>query len=337
MAGAVASATLGLAAGWIGYSQLAIDHDMPLEPALEAERRELYSPLAGHLSWYEDRQADGRPLVLVHSVNAAASAFEMRPLFDHYRNQRPVWALDLPGFGFSERSVRSYTPELFARAILDLLRLEVGQPADLVALSLSCEFAARAALLEPERFHSLTCISPSGLNAPGSGRSSQQAGATGASDAAHRVLTFPLWSRPLYDLIAARRSITFFLQQSFQGPVPQEMVDYAYTTAHQPGAEHAPLAFISGTLFTPDARTRFYEKVSCPSLLLYDQDPFVRFDTLPELLTASTLWRAERIAPTCGLPHWDMPAETTAALDRFWQGISESILTAPAGEWQPSR
>ncbi|MHB1295396.1 MAG: alpha/beta fold hydrolase [Anaerolineae bacterium] len=331
--GAVASATLGLAAGWIGYSRLAIDHDVPLAPALEAERRELHSPLTGLLSWYEDRQGEGRPLVLVHSVNAAASAYEMRPLFDHYRGRRPLWALDLPGFGFSERSDRAYTPELFAQAILDMLR-EVGEPADVVALSLGCEFAARAALLDPVRFHTLACLSPSGLNALGSGRSSQQVGVSGAGQMLHRVLASPVWGLPLYDLIATRRSITFFLQQSFVGQVPHEMVEYAYATAHQPGAEHAPLAFVSGTLFTPDARTRLYEKIQMPSLMLYDQDPFVRFDTLPDLLAANVNWRAERITPTYGLPHWDNPAATTAALGRFWQSIGERAA-APAGVLQP--
>ncbi len=63
-----------------------------------------------------------------------------------------MFALDLPGCGFSGRSSREYTPRLFEDAILDLLTTQVGEPADVIALSLGAEFAARAAVTEPERF-----------------------------------------------------------------------------------------------------------------------------------------------------------------------------------------
>ena len=64
---------------------------------------------------------DGPPLLLIHSVNAAASAAEIAALLAHYRATRCVFALDLPGFGFSERSDRAYTPRLMTDAILDMV------------------------------------------------------------------------------------------------------------------------------------------------------------------------------------------------------------------------
>ena len=62
-----------------------------LPPAIEAERRE-HDGRAGRLSYYV--AGSGAPLLLVHSVNAAASAYEMRPLFEHYRGSRRVYAVD---------------------------------------------------------------------------------------------------------------------------------------------------------------------------------------------------------------------------------------------------
>ena len=53
------------------------------------------------------RRRQGPPLLLVHSVNAAASAAEVRPLHEHYRATRTVLSLDLPGYGFSDRSDRA--------------------------------------------------------------------------------------------------------------------------------------------------------------------------------------------------------------------------------------
>jgi hypothetical protein len=99
------------------------------------------------------------------------------------------------------------------------------------------------------------------------------------------------------------------------------MVDYAYLTAHQPGAHYAPVAFVSGQLFTPAIRVNVYELLPAPTLVIYDRDAFVRFDALPGLLRKKPNFQAERIAPTLGLPQFEKLPETINALDTFWQGL----------------
>ncbi len=246
------------AAGWIVFSRFRVDHRLPLPPAMHAERERVES--SRFLSVYVDRSAAGRPLVLLHSINAAASAYEMRPIFEHYRKSRPVYALDLPGFGFSDRADRVYSPDVYREAILDLLRQKVNEPADVVALSLSGEFAALAALDEPERFHSLTLISPSGFTRREEQGASPQANEWRASAALYRFLAFPLWSQALYDLLTTRRSLRWFLEKSFAGRVDESLAEYSYATTHRPGAQLAPLAVVGGKLFTPDIRERAYER-----------------------------------------------------------------------------
>ena len=72
----------------------------PLLPALEAPQR-VIDTVAGRINLYEsapqDRAPALPPLLLIHSVNAAASAAEVRPLFEHYRRERRVIAMELPG------------------------------------------------------------------------------------------------------------------------------------------------------------------------------------------------------------------------------------------------
>ncbi|MBN1285580.1 MAG: alpha/beta fold hydrolase [Anaerolineae bacterium] len=314
--------TLFLAAGggWIAYSRFVIDHNMPLPPALDAARATLFCEVTGMLSYYVDEQAKGkgRPLVLLHSINAAGCAYEMRPLFEHYRKTRPVYALELPGFGFSERSDRIYSPTLYQQAILDFMIEAVDEPADVVALSLGCEFAALAAQAHPKAFRSLTMISPSGFTPRRRQGSSQQAGSSGLSDLVYQLLTFPLWSQAFYDLLATRPSIKFFLARSFEGPVDSGLADYGYLTAHQPGARYAPLYFVSGKLFTPDVRETVYENLALPVLVLFDRDGYVKFDELAGVVERHANWRAVRIHPTWGLPHFERLEETVAALDKFW-------------------
>ncbi len=317
---AVTAVSLAAATAWIVYSSLAIDHQMYLPKAIPADRKEFESQHAGMLSYYANRAGEGRPLVLIHSINAAASAYEMSPLFEHYQGKRPVYALDLPGFGFSERSRRDYSPGLYADAILDFLQTQVGEAADVVALSLGSEFASMAALLKPDLFNSLALISPTGLGRSGDKQGSQKAGENGMSRVLYPLFSFSLWGRPFYDLLTTKRSIRYFLEKSFFGPVPQEMVDYDFISAHQPGAENAPFHFISGKLFTPNARRQIYEQVNTRTLIIYDRDAFTRFDMLPELLANNLRWAAVRIVPTLGLPQFEQLPQLAETLVRFWEG-----------------
>ena len=286
----------------------------PLPPALDAPIAELHTPSAGRIAYYADEDGDGRPLLLVHSVNAAPSSFEVKPFFDHCRGHRPVYSVDLPGFGQSERTDRVYTPTLFAEAIGAVLEQVIGTPADVLALSLSGELAARAALDMPGSVASLVLVSPTGFSkrtppGPAVGR------------AAYRALTVPLWAQGLFDLLTTKPSIRYYLNKSFTGAAPQELVDYAYATAHQPGARFAPLTFLSMQLFTPNALDRLYAKLGdCPVLAIADRDPYVGFEQLPGFAAARANWRHETLAPNMGLPHWEHPEATFELLEGFWRG-----------------
>ncbi len=283
-----------------------------LADALSVPRDQFTSQHAGRIAYYADPAGEGRPLVLVHSINAAPSSFEVRPLFEHYRGRRPVYSLDLPGFGYSERLDRVYTPELFSAALAEFLTRIVKQPADVLALSLSAEFAARAALDVPGQIASLALVSPTGFSLrPLPGLRMMQI--------THRLLTLPGLGQWLYDLVASRRSIRYFLGRSFSGEVPTAMIDYAYATAHQPGARHAPLTFLSMQLFTPDAIGQLYSRLTgLPVLVIADRDPYITFERIDAFVASHPNWQQARLEPHLGLPHWERFPETVAALDGFW-------------------
>lgn len=328
--GGAALAMVAAAGGWLAYSRWAIDHHLPLPPAIDAERRTFSTTGAGEISYYVDATASGRPLVLVHGVNACASAYEMRPLYERYRRSRPVYAIDLPGFGCSERADRRYTPALFAAAIAAFLRDQVraAEGVDLIALSLGAEFAALVALEHPELVQSLTLISPTGFSARAMSRDAQATPNDDRGDRLPRVLDNALWSQAWYDLLVSRPSIRYFVARCFAAAPDRGLLDYDYLTAHQPGARFAPLAFLSGALFSPGIRERVYQRISQAALVLYDEDPFTRFDALSDTLLAYSNWRATRIPGTRGLPHFDQPDRTCQAIEAFWREQAEPTGSA---------
>jgi pimeloyl-ACP methyl ester carboxylesterase len=188
---------------------------------------------------------------------------------------------------------------------------------------LGSEFAAEAARRRPELFNSLSVISPSGLNMLGSAPSSQSINATGVDSFVYPLLSFKLWARPFFDLLTTRQSISYFLQKSFVGAIPDGMVEYCVSSSHQPGAEYAPLYFVAGKLFTPNALERIYRQVQVPSLVIHDRDAFVSFERLSELMAVNKAWQAVRVTPTLGLPHWERLEATTEALEKFWQSVKQ--------------
>lgn len=298
---------LAAVAGGVAWSRLGVDHAVPLSPCLTADRVDIGDGSGGSVAVYRDVSATGTPVLLVHSVNAAASAYEMKPLFEDLRTTRPVYALDLPGYGHSTRGVRSYSPQMMAGAIESAVEL-IGGPVHIVGLSLGSEFAARFAARSPERVKSLALLSPTGF---GNVRST--------SGGLPSVLTFPLWAQALFDGIVSRPSIRYFLGKSFVTQVSEGMVDHAYRSAHQPGARFAPLAFLGGELFSRDAIEMLYQNVSVPSTVLYDRDAYSSFIRLPEFVSErESTWRAVRISDTLGMPHWDESGATLSALEDHW-------------------
>lgn len=136
-----------------------------LPRALDADLHET-TGRSGRLAYYVG--GDGPPLLLVHSINAAASAYEVKPVYDRMRTFRRVYSVELPGYGHSDRSGRRYDIRLFTDAVhdmLDLIERETGaQPVDALALSLSSEFLARAAVEKPERLRTLAFVTPTGFS-----------------------------------------------------------------------------------------------------------------------------------------------------------------------------
>jgi pimeloyl-ACP methyl ester carboxylesterase len=282
----------------------------PLMPALDAEQFAVSLDGNVTLRGYQGEVSEGTPLVLLHSINAAPSAMEIRPLFEHYRDKRPVMAPDLPGFGLSDRPAVSYSAVQYARWIAQWLK-DFESPPDVVALSLTGEFVARAILEQGTLVRSLTLISPTGMgtaNPPSLPDGSRL----------ERLLNSPWVGQSLFRALTTKASIRWFLNKAFVGPTPEYLVQYAWETARQPGAHLVPLKFLTFSLFTEQAMSRLYSRLTLPCLVLYDDDPNIGFERLPELIDASGQWTIKRLVPSKGLPHWELPADTITALDEFW-------------------
>jgi pimeloyl-ACP methyl ester carboxylesterase len=291
-----------------------------LPPALAGESYDLVSA-AGRLRVYRSapaQSATATPLLLVHSVNAAGSARELRPLYEHYRQQRPVIAFDLPGFGLSEHGDRPYGPRLMTDAVLaavkEVQRLHGPAPIDALGVSLGCEFLARAAVESPSSLRSVAMVSPTGFS--GTTRRLGPPGSTRKLPGLHAVLSVPLWGAGLFRALTRPGVIRFFLEKTWGSKaIDEDLWRYDVAITRQPGAHHAPLHFLGGGLFSGDVNA-LYDALAMPVWMAHGtRGDFVDYRG-KTAYTARPNWRFD-VFEAGALPYFELPAEFMRRYDAF--------------------
>ena len=283
----------------------------PLAPALGGDSFGIDG-----INVYVDGQ--GPPLLLVHSVNAAASAAEVRPLYEHHRSTRTVYALELPGYGRSRRDDIAYSPRLMTdalHAVAAQIRLRHGPaPLDAMALSLSCEFLVRAAVEQPAHWGRLVLVSPTGFMGLRPRRGPP--GSTRGFAWLHRILSQPLWSQALFNALTRPDVVRYFLARTWGSKaIDETLCAYSVLSARQSGARFAPLHFLAGNLFSNDITT-LYEAVTQPVWASHGiRGDFTDYRGMA-IVRDRPNWQID-VYPTGALAYFEVPAEFGARCDQF--------------------
>jgi len=217
----------------------------PDDTALGGEGR-LFRWKYGHIFYKElGLQNSGVPIVFVHGIGAGISSFMWRKNFDALSEKFRVYALDLLGFGFSDKPAAAhYSPDLYVELISDFIREVVGGPANLVASSLGAAYAVCVAEEHPELVNALILNSPAGYDTLNT-----RPGMSGA--AFYGLLQSPVLGTSFYNVMASERSIRDYARRTLfydYRRVTNRLVSNLYATSHQAGAQHAVAAFLSGYL-----------------------------------------------------------------------------------------
>jgi len=300
-------------------------NDLP--QVLSGVRHELFDPQIGMVSYVTDGPTTDQPLsgsvarppiLLIHSINASASAHEIKPIYDRLKSDRQVYALDLPGFGFSERSDRDYPQSLMVEAILAVvtaIRGDTGATSiDTLAVSLSCEFLAKAAVKDAAGIRTLALISPTGFErkACRRGSSDESRGIPGVL----KTLKRPWLGPRLYRLLSSRPSIRFFLRKTWgRKEIDEEMFETSCRMSQHPEAHWAPFYFLSGFLFSANIPST-YSRLEQPVWLSHGvRGDFTDFAGVADFRDDPD-WLITRF-DTGALPYFELPEQFVEVYTRF--------------------
>lgn len=275
-----------------------------------------------HYAYYS-RSGSGRPVVFLHSINAVASAHEMRPLVQRFQREtrRPLHAVEWLGFGHSDRPEVSYTPELLEQQLEHFLSQIVRHRGgvDLVAFSLGATYAAELARRRPDLVRSLVAIEPAGL-----GDEPEEIG-RGWS---RLLFTLPGVQRAFYDRLTTRDALYRFARANLftrEFGVPEEYVEYGAQTARAEGASRPLDDFLNGRLLPEDARDAFLH-MRRPLLAVHGTVADRRMESYPDLPELRDRPDGEVVAlPTGALPHWERPGDVMDRIQKFHARVDETV------------
>jgi pimeloyl-ACP methyl ester carboxylesterase len=195
----------------------------------------------------------GLPLVFVHGIGAGVSSFMWRKNFDELAEDFRVYALDLLGFGFSDKPAAApYSADLYVELISDFVREVVGPPVNVIASSLGAAYSVRLADEHPELVSSLILNASAGYDTLNT-----RPGMAGA--AFYGLLQSPVLGASFYNVMASERSIREYARKHLfydYRRVTDRLVTNLYASSHQQGAQHAIASYLSGYL-NIDTRAAF--------------------------------------------------------------------------------
>lgn len=141
----------------------------PLEPT------DLWSPLpvqhttVGEMDIaFVDSGGEGSPIVFIHGLSSYLGFWEYQ--LEHFAKDHRVLALDLPGYGASDRPDAPYSPPWYADVVAEWMAGVGVDSATVVGHSMGGQIAMELALRHPERADRLVLSAPAGIETFGPGQ-----------------------------------------------------------------------------------------------------------------------------------------------------------------------
>ena len=211
-----------------------------LDTVLTGEERR-YSWKYGDVFYKVKGDRDARPLLLIHGFGPGSSSYEWRKNVDVLAEHFHVYVIDLLGFGTSDRPHIDYTAETFTDLIGDFIKEVVGKATTVVAHGLPCAYVIANAYRRPQLFERLVLVTPP--------TTILQEAVPGPINTAWKfVLRTPILGQFIYNMLTTRRAIRAnYDRQGYYNPgmVTDDLVEYIFTSAHQPHSHFPAASFLS--------------------------------------------------------------------------------------------
>jgi pimeloyl-ACP methyl ester carboxylesterase len=263
----------------------------------------------------------GDPVVLVHGLYGGASSEEFEHNIYILSRKFYVYAIDLLGFGYSDKPAMRYRAELYPTLLHDFIRSVVRSPAHIVAAGASCAYAATLAAEHPSFVQKMILLSPED-NVRQSLLRRRLAFPLG--EAFRLLLLTPPFRWMFQEVMSGEWEVSELLRRSISSSrrIRHIQLERLRELAREPGVLNTYASMEAGFLFTSLAEQ--LPKVKCPTLFLCGRE--VSSETISELNGFAHMTPGSRIeyVDRAGLwVHTERPVEVNRLIVDFLNDSAE--------------
>lgn len=213
-------------------------------------------------------QADLPPLLLLHGFGASLE--QWRDNVAELAQRQTVYAIDLLGFGDSQKAATIFNVELWSEQIHDFWQAWIGQPVALIGHSLGALVALNTAVTTPVLVDRLIL-----LTLPAAREELLSGWMETLSRGAERWFSTPLLIRPIFQIFRRPSVIRGVLRSVYQrrDRVDDELVSQFVTPTADRGAARTLCYLVRSRTeiqFTPETK-KLVPQLTMPTLLLWGQ------------------------------------------------------------------
>lgn len=109
------------------------------------------------------KEGTGTPILLIHNETPGSSLYEFHKISHLLANDHEVYAIDLLGYGLSEKTDITYTNFLYVELINDFIQTVIGRKTDIITSGHSAMIAIEAAMQNEKNIRKIMMINPPDL------------------------------------------------------------------------------------------------------------------------------------------------------------------------------
>lgn len=262
---------------------------------------------------YYTKEGSGRPLLLVHDLDAAASGYEWHKIASILSRTYTVYTIDLLGCGQSEKPCLTYTNYLYVQLISDFIKSEIGHRTDVIVSGASSSFVVMACSNTPDLFDRLMLVNPDSIDT-----CSQFPGPH--SKYYKLFLDLPVIGTLLYHIAFSKTSIKdTFVNNYYSDPklIKESCIDAYYESSHLGFSPKSVYACVRCN-YIRCSIAKALKKIDNSIYLIGGKEEDHIEDILLEYVNCNPAIECSIIDHTKHLPHMEKPAEFLANINTFF-------------------